>query len=85
MRATTDTGKRQTNTFLADEKLMTKNDRELLKSAVIFGGNASGKSNVPKAFYYMSNVVRFSSAQIPIAALNESFAFKVGLESERAL
>lgn len=76
MQATADSTLREINTFTADEKVMDKGDNELLKSAVIFGGNASGKSNIIKAFTYMVNVVRLSSAQIPIVAGNEPFAFQ---------
>lgn len=76
LQATADSTLREINTFTADEKVMDKGDNELLKSAVIFGGNASGKSNIIKAFTYMVNVVRLSSAQIPIVAGNEPFAFQ---------
>ena len=76
LQATADSTLREINTFTADEKAMDKGDNELLKSAVIFGGNASGKSNIIKAFTYMVNVVRLSSAQIPIVAGNEPFAFQ---------
>ncbi len=76
MQATSDSTLREINTFTTDEKAMDKGDNELLKSAVIFGGNASGKSNIIKAFTYMVNVVRLSSAQIPIVAGNEPFAFQ---------
>ena len=76
MQATADSTLGEINTFTVDEKVMDKGDNELLKSAVIFGGNASGKSNILKAFAYMVNVVRLSSAQIPVVAGNEPFAFQ---------
>lgn len=76
MQATADSTLSEINTFTIDEKVMDKGDNELLKSAVIFGGNASGKSNILKAFAYMVNVVRLSSAQIPVVAGNEPFAFQ---------
>ena len=85
MRSTADDSYSQLNTFLVDETLMQKDDRELIKSAIIFGGNASGKSNVLKAFAYMNNVVRLSSAQIPIVAANENFAFKRDSDQEESL
>ena len=85
MRATTDDSFRDLNTFCVNERIMPKGDNELIKSAIIFGGNASGKSNVLKAFAYMTNVVRLSSAQIPIVAANESFAFKLDSEKEKSL
>lgn len=85
LRATTDDSYRELNTFKVDEHVMTKGDNELLKSAIIFGGNASGKTNVLKAFAYMVNVVRLSSAQIPVVSANESFAFKEGANEESSI
>lgn len=76
MQTTVDSTLSEINTFTVNEKAMGKGDNELLKSAVIFGGNASGKSNIMKAFAYMVNVVRLSSAQIPVIAGNEPFAFQ---------
>ena len=78
MQAAADITKSEINTFFADESALPNDDNELIKSAVIFGGNASGKSNVIKAFQYMVNVVRFSAAHLPIVAGNESFAFRTG-------
>ena len=63
------------NTFFVNENLMNKNENELLKSAVIFGANASGKSNVLKALYYMRRVLLMSASQFPIVKSNEAFAF----------
>ena len=77
MQTTADSTLGEINTFTVNEKMMDKGDNELLKSAVIFGGNASGKSNIMKAFTYMVNVVRLSSAQIPVIAGNEPFAFRM--------
>ena len=76
MQTTVDSTLSEINTFTVNEKVMGKGDNELLKSSVIFGGNASGKSNIMKAFAYMVNVVRLSSAQIPVIAGNEPFAFQ---------
>ena len=76
MQATSDTTKSEINTFFASENVLPKGENELLKSSVIFGGNASGKSNIIKAFAYMVNVVRLSSAQIPIVSGNEYYVFK---------
>ena len=75
LEATKDETMREINTFFVDEKLMPKGDAELLKSAVIFGGNASGKSNVIKALAYMKNVIILSASQLPIVQQNETFAF----------
>ena len=85
MQATSDTTYNQLNTFFADEKLLPKDENELLKSAVIFGGNASGKSNIIKAFTYMVNVIKFSSAQVPVVAGNEPFAFKEDSDNKNSL
>ena len=57
MEAVSDKELSQINTFTVGDKLLGKGENELLKSAVIFGGNASGKSNVFKALAYMKNVV----------------------------
>ena len=73
MQATSDEAYDELNTFNAGA-MLPKAERELIKSAVIFGGNATGKSNVLKAFTYMKNVVYLSSAQLPVLASNESFA-----------
>ena len=85
MQATADSTLSEINTFTVNEKVMDKGDNELLKSAVIFGGNASGKSNIMKAFTYMVNVVRLSSAQIPIVAGNEQFAFQADANQKTSL
>ncbi len=82
MQATSDTTKSEINTFFASENVLPKGENELLKSSVIFGGNASGKSNIIKAFAYMVNVVRLSAAQIPIVSGNEHYAFN--LEANKA-
>lgn len=75
MQATSDDEMRELNTFYVDEKLLSK-DNELLKSAVIFGSNASGKSNVIKALSYMWTVVAYSAAeQSNVVRANEVFAF----------
>lgn len=75
MEAVRDNKLNEINTFTVSEGLMPKGENELLKSVVIFGGNASGKSNVLKAFSYMRNVILFSASQWPIVSGNEKFAF----------
>lgn len=75
MQAVKDTELKEINTFTVDSKLMPKDENEFLKSAVIFGGNASGKSNVLKALAYMKNVLLMSASQFPIVMANEPFAF----------
>lgn len=84
MQAVKDTELREINTFTVDSKLMPKDETELLKSAVIFGGNASGKSNVFKALAYMKNVLLMSASQFPIVAGNEPFAFYENAQNEES-
>lgn len=74
MEATSDKTYNTINTFSVKEGLNEKNN-ELLKTAVIFGSNASGKSNVLKALNFMKEVVIKSAAQFPITDFNETFAF----------
>lgn len=76
---------KEINTFTIDNKLMNKGGNELLKSAVIFGGNASGKSNVIKALAYMKNVLILSASQFPIVQKNEAFEFYLDAKSEKSL
>lgn len=75
MQATSDDELKELNTFFVDDNLLPK-DNELLKTVVIFGGNASGKSNVIKALSYMWMVVAYSAAeQSNVVKANEVFAF----------
>lgn len=84
MQAVKDTELREINTFSVDGKLMPKDENEFIKSAVIFGGNASGKSNVLKALAYMKNVLLMSASQFPIVATNETFAFYENAQNEES-
>ena len=65
------------NTFFVDESLFNKDEpNELLKSAIIFGANASGKSNVIKGLQYMYNAIQVSAApQFYVIKANNPFAF----------
>lgn len=64
------------NTFLCNEKLLPKNENELLKTAIIFGANASGKTNLVKALDFMRMIVLTSSNLLmPIVSSNTPFAF----------
>lgn len=85
MEAVKDSELREINTFTVEERLMPKGENELIKSAVVFGANASGKSNVIKAIRYMKNVLLVSASQMPIVQNNESFAFNVDAQSEPSL
>lgn len=68
---------KEINTFFVDGLLFNKNEpNELLKSAIIFGGNASGKSNVIKGLQYMYNAIQVSAApQFDVIKRNDPFAF----------
>lgn len=85
MEATADTELREINTFSVDDKIMNKGENELLKAAIIFGSNASGKTNVLKALSYMRNVVLASASQMPIVRGNEPFAFYENAFNEETL
>lgn len=82
MQAVKDSELREINTFKVGDNSMPKGEKELLKSAVIFGGNASGKSNLIKALAYMKNVLLMSASQFPIVQGNEPFAFYESAQSE---
>lgn len=85
MQATSNSEHKEINTFCVDEKLFNKNDNELLKSAIIFGGNASGKTNVIRALSYMVNMISLSASNIPITASNENFIFLNSSDREDSL
>lgn len=84
MQAVKDTELREINTFTVDGKLLPKDENEFIKSAVVFGGNASGKSNVLKALAYMKNVLLLSASQFPIVDTNEPFAFYENAQEEES-
>ena len=84
LQAVKDSELREINTFTVDEKLMPKGENEFLKSAVVFGGNASGKSNLIKALAYMKNVLLMSASQFPIVQSNETFAFYENAQNEES-
>lgn len=74
------------NTFFGNEKLFPKNENELLKTAIIFGANASGKTNLVKALDYMKSVVLTSTNPInPLVQNNTPFAFYESSEEESTL
>lgn len=81
MEAEKDNTLQEINTFEVNAKLMPKGENELLKSAVIFGSNASGKTNVLKALTYMRNAIQLSASQFPVIQKNEYFAFMQGAEN----
>ena len=85
MEATSDKELKDINTFSVCPSIMPKGENEFLKSAVIFGSNASGKSNVLKAIAYMKNCLMQSASQLPIAASNEYFAFYEEAGDEESL
>ena len=85
LEATKDDEMSEINTFCVDEKSMPKNGNELLKAAVVFGSNASGKSNVIKALAYMKNVILLSASPLPIMQQNETYAFYANSDMEDSL
>ena len=87
LQANKDNELEEINTFNVNETLFNKTEQhELLKSAIIFGSNASGKSNVIKGITYMYNAIRLSSAQqIDVIKNNETFAFYENANNEISL
>lgn len=86
MQATANKEYSELNTFLCDEKLFPKNERELLKTAVIFGANASGKTNLVKALNFMRALILTSSNPLtPIIQNNTPFAFFENSNAEPTL
>ena len=87
LQATKDNELEEINTFNVNNTLFNKTEQpELLKSAIIFGSNASGKSNVIKGITYMYNAIRLSSAQqIDVIKNNETFAFYENANNEISL
>lgn len=70
------------NTFFVNDKLLKKGENELLKSAVVFGANASGKSNLVKALRFMKIMVLASANLMsPPINMNEVFAFSSDLNT----
>lgn len=87
LQATKDNELEEINTFNVNKTLFNKTEQpELLKSAIIFGSNASGKSNVIKGITYMYNAIMLSSAQqIDVIKNNENFAFYENANHEISL
>ena len=85
MQAVKDNELKEINTFTVPDKLLPKGEEELLKSAIIFGGNASGKTNIIKAISYMRNVVLSSASQYPIVQMNQPYAFYQDADREGSL
>ncbi len=77
LQATKDDELRSINTFYVKPGVLPKDENELLKSAIIYGPNASGKSNILKGIKYMRDAVLFSQVVIPqsIIQVNEEFSF----------
>jgi len=66
----------QDNIFEVDEKL------SLLKSAVIYGANASGKSNLHKALQFMRGFVLNSSKKTQVGESIDTEPFRLSTETE---
>lgn len=69
LNATKDKEFEEINTFTLDDVFLPKNENKFLKSAIILGPNASGKTNVFKALSYMHSKI------ISPSISNECFAF----------
>ena len=69
-----------TNTFITPEK---KKKISLLRSATIYGANASGKSNLLKAFRSMQNIVLNSDSKIKRGVKLPVIPFLLDSESNR--
>lgn len=78
MRATSDTELSELNTFKINDGIAGKNNNEFIKSAIIFGSNASGKTNILRAIKYMQLAVMLSFDQnrLKVIANNEPFALE---------
>ena len=78
MQATSDTELSELNTFKINDGIVSKNDNEFIKSAIIFGSNASGKTNILRAIKYMQLAVMLSFDQnrLKVIANNEPFALE---------
>ena len=85
LEAVKDNELQELNTFHVQNEILLNDENELLKSVLIFGSNASGKTNVIKALAYMKNVLILSASQFPIAASNEHFAFIEEAADEESL
>ncbi len=85
MEATADKELLELNTFSVGDSTSKNGQNELLKSALIFGANASGKSNVLKILSYMQYVVNFGGSQVFATRHNSPFAFKDGAEDKESL
>jgi len=46
-----------------EDNVFSINNYDLLKTAVIYGANASGKTNLVKAMHFMKNMVILSSKE----------------------
>lgn len=86
MQATPNKEFAELNTFLCNEKLFPKNENELLKTSIIFGANASGKTNLVKALNFMKALVLTSSNPLnPVVQSNTPFAFFDEADKESTL
>ncbi|HBG33553.1 MAG: hypothetical protein A2084_02120 [Tenericutes bacterium GWC2_39_45] len=87
MQATKDDSFKGLNTFFVKDGLLPADENELLKSVVLYGPNASGKSNVLKGLRYMQSAVILSSIIIPRSKIqeNETFAFCADCEKKDSM
>ena len=67
------------NTVSISGELLPGNEG-ILKSAVVFGSNSSGKSTLLKAVSFMKKAVLLSASSVNIIMRNDPFAFLTGAE-----
>lgn len=77
MVASSDREHLETNTIPVNDKL------RLLKSAVLYGANASGKSNLIKAIDFMRNFILSSSKEISTDKIKKVEEFRLSTETEK--
>lgn len=87
MEATKDKTLGEFNTFTPKDNRLLSSKCDLLKSALIFGPNASGKSNIFKALNYMRYFVLNSSSSFLLKPIdyNRPFAFYECAKTEDSL
>jgi AAA15 family ATPase/GTPase len=64
-----------------EDNVFTINDYELLKTAIIYGANASGKTNLIKAMRFMKNMVMLSSKESQSGEAIDVEPFKFSIDT----
>ncbi|HOI46561.1 MAG TPA: ATP-binding protein [Bacilli bacterium] len=83
LRATSDNELQELNVTSIYNNVLEAKNNGILKSAVLFGVNASGKSNILKGLNYMKSAIMYSAVSNPnLIVLNERHLLLQGTESE---